>query len=530
MANSLQPLWQWLKFADAIGVERARVPGSSDGVPTHSFTPEWKPNLNARRNGHTASRLDRIRSGRWVQVTYALIDLLLVLLNGVVAFALRFNPALSRNLSSWNSTSATDGIPYTHYIAFLLLYAVLILLLCQSQSLYRTLRTRAAVEESLAVFKAVFLATLLLTAFIYLSGIKTISRLVVGYAGLLNIAAIVAWRLWKRKLVLRRAEQGIGTRNALIIGAGKIGRALARQLDENKLLGYKFKGFLDANHSTAPRLLGRIEDLRRIARAEFVDEVFITIPSERELVKSVAAEARQNRLNVKVIPDLYDGLAWEAPIQHVGGFPIMELHWEPIPAFGLFIKRFIDVLGSGLGLIVLSPLLIVIGIAIRLDSHGDAIYRSLRVGKKGRKFACYKFRTMALNADEVKEQLRHLNERNGPTFKITNDPRITRLGMILRKYSLDELPQLWNVLKGDMSLVGPRPHPLDDYAQYDLEHLRRLDVRPGITGLWQVRARQDPSFDTNMYLDLEYIDNWNLWLDMKILLRTLPSALSGTGA
>lgn len=529
MANSFQPLWQWLKFADAVGVERARIPSSLDGVPTHSFTPEWKPNVSPTNNGHTASRLDRIGSGRWVQVAYALIDTVLILLNGVVALALRFTPALSRDLSPRNRTNATDGIPYMHYFAFLLLYVVLILLLCQSQSLYRTLRTRAAVEESFAVFKAVFLGTLLLTAFIYLSGIKTISRLVVAYAGLLNIAALVTWRLWKRRLVLRRAERGIGTRNTLIIGAGRIGQALARQLEENKLLGYKFKGFLDANHSTDPRLIGKIEDLPRIARAEFVDEVFITIPSERELVKNVAAVARRNRLNVKVIPELYDGLAWGASIQHVGDFPIMELHWEPIPAFGLFIKRSIDVLGSGLGLIILSPVLIVIGSAIRLSSHGPVIYRSLRLGKKGRNFVCYKFRTMVVNADEVKQQLRHLNEREGPTFKITNDPRITRLGRLLRKYSLDELPQLWNVLKGDMSLVGPRPHPLDDCQQYALDHLRRLEVRPGITGLWQITARKHPSFATNMQLDLEYIDSWNLWLDAKILFRTLPAALSGSG-
>jgi exopolysaccharide biosynthesis polyprenyl glycosylphosphotransferase len=406
---------------------------------------------------------------------------------------------------------------------------VLLLLFCQSQSLYRTVRTRTARDESFAIVKAVFLATLLLSAFIYLSGVKTVSRLVVGYAGILNVLTFIAWRLWKRRIVTGRASRGIGMRNVLIIGAGRVGQALAQHLEENKLLGYKFIGFLDANHSTDPRLLGRIEDLSRIAPTEFADEVFITIPSERELVKNVAVEARRRRLDVKVVPDLYDGLGWDAPISHIGHFPAMELHWEPIPDVGLFVKRLVDILGSSVGLILASPLLAAIAIAVRLDSPGVAVYRSQRVGRKGRKFTCYKFRTMVANADVVKHQLRHLNEREGPTFKITNDPRITRLGKFLRKYSLDELPQLWNVLKGDMSLVGPRPHPLDDYDQYGLEHLRRLDVKPGVTGLWQVTARKHPSFETNMQLDVEYIERWNFWLDMKILLKTLPALLSGSG-
>jgi len=385
-------------------------------------------------------------------------------------------------------------------------------------------------DESLAVVKAVVFATLLLSAFVYLSGVRIVSRLVVGYAGALNVMTFIAWRLWKRRIILQRASKGIGTRNVLIVGAGRIGQALAALLEENKLLGYSFKGFLDANHSTDPRLLGKIEDLARIAQAEFADEVFISIPSERELVKTVAAEARRQRLAVKVVPDLYDGFGWNAPISHISHFPVMELHWEPIPSVGLFFKRVIDVVGSGLGLIVLSPVLAAISIGVRVNSRGSVIYSSPRVGRKGRKFVCYKFRTMVANADAVKNQLRHLNEREGPTFKITKDPRITQFGRFLRKYSLDELPQLWNVLKGEMSLVGPRPHPLDDYEQYQLEHLRRLDVKPGITGLWQVTARKHPSFDANMRLDLDYIEHWNLWLDLKILSNTLSAVFNGSGS
>jgi len=151
------------------------------------------------------------------------------------------------------------------------------------------------------------------------------------------------------------------------------------------------------------------------------------------------------------------------------------------------------------------------------------------VGRKGRKFRCYKFRTMVADADARKNGLMHMNERNGATFKIADDPRITRLGRFLRKYSIDELPQLFNVIKGDMSVVGPRPHPEDDFKRYDLEHFRRLDVTPGLTGLWQVSARHDPSFEKNVSLDLEYIENWDVLLDVKILLMTIPVVFRGTG-
>jgi exopolysaccharide biosynthesis polyprenyl glycosylphosphotransferase len=226
---------------------------------------------------------------------------------------------------------------------------------------------------------------------------------------------------------------------------------------------------------------------------------------------------------------LYDGLAWRAPLHMIGGFPILELHREPIPTTGLAIKRVIDVVASLLGLMLVSPLLAAAAIWIRLDSGGPAIYGAPRVGRKGNRFTCYKLRTMVVSADEEKKRLRKENERRGPFFKMEDDPRVTRCGRWLRKFSIDELPQLVNVLRGEMSLVGPRPHPVDDYEHYTLEHLRRLDVKPGMTGLWQVKARRDPSFETNMKLDLEYIENWSLGMDLRILLRTLPAVVKAEG-
>jgi len=230
-----------------------------------------------------------------------------------------------------------------------------------------------------------------------------------------------------------------------------------------------------------------------------------------------------------VVPDLYDGLGWRAPVQTIGGFPVIELHGQPIPVLGQAVKRAMDLLGAFLGIVVTFPILALAALWIRLDSPGPVFYSALRVGKKGRKFRCYKLRTMVTEAEAQKEQLRGANERNGPFFKMENDPRITRCGRWLRRYSIDELPQLLNVLLGEMSLVGPRPHPLDDFERYGIEHLRRLDVKPGVTGLWQVRARSDPSFETNTVHDLEYIEKWSLRLDLNILLRTISVVFEGGG-
>jgi exopolysaccharide biosynthesis polyprenyl glycosylphosphotransferase len=304
---------------------------------------------------------------------------------------------------------------------------------------------------------------------------------------------------------------------------------LAGYLKGNPQLGYDVRGFLDSNHHSDSRILGKIEDLSRIVRQEFVDDVFITIPSERDLVKKVALEAMRAGIGVKVVPELYDGLAWQCPQEFVGDIPVRVLHREPIPEFWLFLKRATDIVGSSIGIVLLSPLFLLAALAIKLDSTGPVLYRAYRVGKKGRKFLCYKFRTMISRADEIKDELRSRNERQGPFFKISNDPRTTRVGGFFRKYSLDELPQLWNVLKGDMSLVGPRPHPVDDVQSYSLAHLRRLDVTPGITCLWQLEARHDPSFEKALALDTQYIKTWSYLLDLRILLRTVPAVLKGDG-
>lgn len=473
-----------------------------------------QPVTRGRNRGKSLAR------GLSVQLAYGSIDAFLVFAIGVL---------LLWALSFGSEHQLFAGTTRQPYVGVFLLYSALVILGCASQDLYRTPRDRSVLDESLMVAKAVGLATALLVLFIFTSGYKDASRVVVISAGALNVLALSAWRYFKRQFIVRRTTAGIGVSRVLIVGGGRLGLALDDWLRKNPHLGYSVCGFIDDNPSSDPRVLGTPTDLRHLALTQFVDELFITLPSDRALVKAMLLEARQLRLGLKIVPDLYDGLGWHAPLHMLGGFPIMDLYWQPIPVVGLVIKRTLDILISTLTLIMTAPFVALLAILIRIDSAGPLLYVADRVGLKGRTFRCYKLRTMVPGADLQKAKLRSENERHGPFFKMESDPRITRVGWWLRKYSLDELPQLWNVLRGDMSLVGPRPHPVDDYERYSIEHLRRLDVSPGLTGLWQVTARSDPSFETNMARDLEYIENWSLGLDLAILLKTIPAVLRAEG-
>jgi len=463
--------------------------------------------------------------GPHVRIAYAVIDFLLVCSGGILIFCLRFE--VPHSIAQLRQLFRTT--PGQTYVGFFLLSAALVLLACVTQDLYRTPRDRSFLDETFRVAKATGIATVLLVLFIFISGYKDISRVVVVVAGVQNFFGLSGWRYLKKKIVTKRTLRGIGISRVLVVGVGKMGRGLASWFTDNPHLGYSVCGFLDIHKNGDPSVLGTIRDLRAVALSHFVDELFVTLPADSELVKETFLEARRLGLNLHVVPDIYDGLGWRAALHKIGGFPVMDLHEHPIPAIGLAVKRGFDIVAAFLALILTMPILALTALWIRWDSPGPAFYVAPRVGWKGRKFRCYKLRTMVTEADEQKNSLRDKNERNGPFFKISNDPRITRCGSWLRKFSFDELPQLWNVFIGDMSLVGPRPHPVDDFERYDLEHLRRLDVKPGMTGLWQVKARHDPSFETNVALDLEYIENWNLLLDLKILWSTLPAILRAEG-
>ncbi len=413
-------------------------------------------------------------------------------------------------------------------------FALCIVILTRSYGLYGPIQNRSGLHEQRMMMQATLTAGLLLCGALYIFHNVGISRLVVVLVVVVTALLMGVRRAVWRRVVYRRYLEGIETRNIMIVGAGRVGHALRNHLESLQHLGFRFKGFIALTAREAESgdldVVGDLATCLPLARSLFVDEIFLSVPAEKKVVITLVEEARSAGIDVRVVPDLYDGLAWNAPVEYIGQFPTIPLHRREFPIGAFLLKRSLDITLASLALLVASPFMVAIAIAVRVDSEGPIFYRAQRIGRKGRTFVCFKFRTMVPDADLLKEDLEHMNERHGVLFKIENDPRVTRVGRFLRKYSLDELPQFYNVLRGDMSLVGPRPPIASEVEQYDLSHLRRLDVLPGITGLWQVEARQDPSFDSYISLDTAYVENWSLWLDLKILARTVGVVFSGTGS
>ena len=276
-----------------------------------------------------------------------------------------------------------------------------------------------------------------------------------------------------------------------------------------------------------------MSELQSMLDTEPVDEVFVSLPMDKygHVIEAIVQLCQEQGIVVRVQPDLSLRTFVKPYIGEFNGVPFVTVRSVPPDGWPLFIKRLIDVVGGAALLVGLAPLLAIAALLIKIDSPGPILFRQERIGLNKRRFQLLKFRTMVVGADQQQHGMEQLNEANGPVFKIKDDPRITRLGKFLRRYSIDELPQLFNVLNGDMSLVGPRPLPVRDVERINVQwHKRRFSVKPGITCLWQVNGRSDVSFDHWVQLDLEYIDKWCLGLDIKILIKTVPVVLRGSGA
>lgn len=400
------------------------------------------------------------------------------------------------------------------------IYPAVVTLYGFSEGLYRKGQTYGPSVPVLIRSVTVPMLLLLLTEWKDLRIPAAVSMVAMSAAGLVLSRKFFEWQRIK----------GEELHNVLIVGATPAGRAIAKSLREDTSRRLEVRGFVDDRAPLSPEVLGRVEDLDWLTRSEFIDEVIVAMPGENALAREAAQTAYRNHLDLRVVPDLPPGFWPDANVERIGNVPVVTLHREPAPAWKLFLKRCVDAVGGMAGLVLALPVMAAVAIAIRLESGGPIFYSALRAGMKGRPFPCYKFRSMTVDADKKKESLRGRNQRNGPIFKLENDPRVTRVGRFIRRYSLDELPQLWNVLGGEMSLVGPRPHPVEEVNRYELHHFRRLDMKPGLTGLWQVTARKNPSFDLNMHLDLTYIENWTLLLDFRILANTLRVLFVPEGA
>ncbi len=462
---------------------------------------------------------------------WASLDVSTVLIASIIA--LRFRLDVSAASGVIMNTHVARAL-WSSFGAYMVWFALCLVFFTRSYGLHGSIQSRSGLNEQRLTLQATLVAGLILCGTLYLAGAEQISRIAIVLAVLLTGALLCARRALWRSMVYTRFREGINTRNVLIVGAGRVAHALRNHLESLRHLGFRFRGFIALSEAEAESgdadIVGDVKNCLALARALFVDEIFFSVPADKKMVIALVQEAREIGIDVRVVPDLYDGLAWNAPVEYIGQFPTIPLHRREFPVGAFMMKRAMDATLSALALIVLSPIILAIGIAVRIDSKGPVFYKALRVGRKGRTFHCMKFRTMVVNADALKADLAHMNERDGILFKMTNDPRITRVGSFLRKYSLDEIPQFFNVLRGEMSLVGPRPPIASEVERYDLSHLRRLDVLPGITGLWQVEARHDPSFDSYISLDTAYVENWNLWLDLKILVRTVSVVIGGTGA
>ena len=503
-------------------------------------TPDYLQQVVVSGRRHGSGRANTSRRGVFqrpsvTSLVWASLDALTAAVAALMALRIRVRsthhvfsmlPQLIRN-APWQ---------WSLYLAW---FSVALVLITRSFGLYGPIQNRSGLHELRMTVQATLTAGLLLCGSLYLSRGIAVSRAVVVLLVLITTVLLCVRRAIWRKMEYRRYLHGLETRNVLIVGAGRVAHALRNHLESLRHLGFRFKGFVALTEREAESgdadVIGDVRNTLQLARSLFVDEIFFSVPADKKLVISLVEEARALGIDVRVVPDLYDGLAWNAPVEYIGQFPTIPLHRRDFPIGSYLMKRIVDTVISTTALLLASPFLALIAILIRLDAMkegtgGPIFYKAARIGRKGRTFNCYKFRTMVPNADHLKANLEHMNERKGVLFKIVNDPRITKIGRFLRKYSLDELPQFYNVLRGDMSLVGPRPPIASEVEQYDLAHLRRLDVLPGITGLWQVEARQDPSFDSYISLDTAYVENWSFWLDLKILARTIGVVFSGTGS
>ncbi|WP_019007120.1 sugar transferase [Cohnella laeviribosi] len=416
------------------------------------------------------------------------------------------------------------------YSLFLLMMLIIHAFALVQGYLFSGKADRSFVEEYWSAAKSIvfsFLVTigitfLLKTTFIY-------SRVTLVTFLLLMLFEALIWRSVYAYTIRVLNRKGVIRNHVLILGAGKVGLEILEQMTQEKRHNNHFVGFLD-DHKVGPDILGRTNELETILQNQRIDIIYITIPSERKVIESILHSVYKYNVDIRIIPEMYDRMPTVFTFRKDLDFPCMQIVKTPLRGINILLKRIADICGSTLLLVLLSPLFLAIAIWIKLDSKGPVFFRQQRVGKNGVPFLMIKFRSMYEEAETMKGELAAANEANGPVFKMKNDPRVTRIGKFLRKYSLDELPQLWNVLKGEMSLIGPRPPLPQEVAQYTNYHWRRMDVLPGMTGLWQVSGRSDLDFESWVDLDIYYIERWSLALEMRILLKTIPVVIKGTGA
>ena len=363
------------------------------------------------------------------------------------------------------------------------------------------------------------------------------SRLVFLYTAVLVTIYLGSSRLlilWGRDYL---RHYGIGVQRVLLVGAGDVGRMVMRTVAARPDYGLKLVGFLDDHPAKMAtdigrfKALGPVDTAKDVIRSAAIDRVIICLPwQSHRTIQRLLHQCEQMGVAAYAVPDLFHLTKDQMRVEELNGIPLLSTRALSIRGWNAVLKRAFDIVVGALAAVVALPFALLIALAIRLDTPGPILYSQVRVGKNGEHFRCYKFRSMVRDAEQMREQVALLNESNGPLFKIRNDPRVTRAGKFLRRFSLDELPQLINVLGGEMSLIGPRPNLPGEVEHYEDWMLKRLSVCPGLTGLWQVSGRSDLTFEEMVLLDIYYVENWTMGLDLNILLRSVPAVVQARGA
>ena len=392
-------------------------------------------------------------------------------------------------------------------------------------------------REMKLVAKVSLIGILLFFALDFILRFEYIPRSYVGTLIVINFISLAFEKMVLFEIAKGMRERGKDRKKIFVVGVGERAKHFVETVENNLEWGLDIVGLIAEGASYngkeiyGKQILGNYKEIEDLLHQYPVNEVIICA-SGKELsqVEEILETCEREGVQVRINSDFFGRLAKKVTVDQIYGLPIISFITIPDNEWSLYLKRLMDIFISGICLIILSPLFLVIGILIKLTSEGPVFYEWNVVGFNKKPFRSWKFRTMVKDADTKKESLIALNEMKGPVFKIKNDPRITKVGRFLRKFSLDELPQLWTVFKGDMSLVGPRPAFPHELARYESYHRRKLSIKPGITCLWQVNGRNRINdFDEWVRMDLEYIDKWSIWLDFKILLKTISVVLIGTG-
>jgi len=425
-------------------------------------------------------------------------------------------------------------VPYEAYLPIHALFVALYLLWSWFRGTYVLPRGASVASEAMSVCGNTAAATMFVFAAVSVTHYPASSRLMFVFAWMLASLFGVTGRLLLRSILARLYRAGYGTERVIVVGSHRLAHMVMQLLAQQRHLGYRVLGFVDQD---APSdfgrfpALGSVQQLPSLITGLDVNRVIVALPATRHTdALWVLDHCRKDGVALSMVPDLFELRLSHLDLDTVGGIPVFRMRDSAIVGWNLIVKRLIDFVGSALLLISLSPLFGLIALGIKLDSPGGVFFRQVRLGRGGVPFTCFKFRSMRDRAEDEMAKLMEQNEAQGPIFKMRADPRVTRFGRLLRRTSLDELPQLWNVLKGEMSLVGPRPPIPAEVDCYEDWHRRRLEVLPGITGLWQVNGRSDLVFDEMVTLDIYYIENWSLSLDLEILCRTLPAVAVASGA